>query len=158
MSLDVAQFRTVVVTPTLRALDLWSPSAEALVLGTAVHESRLTYLRQIGGGPALGLYQIEPATHADLYRSYLDARAELKTRAMRLLAPSPDSDAQLATNLAYATAVCRLLYFRAPAPLPASDDVDGLAAYWKAHYNTPAGKGAAAEWAHHFQEASTCFN
>ena len=153
--IDPRHFRDIVVRPTLQALDLWSPSAEALVLGTAIHESRLIYLRQVGGGPALGLYQIEPATHADLCRHYLDARAALKERVAAFLAPSPSPDAQLATNLAYATAICRLLYYRAPAPLPDANDVDGLAAYWKAHYNTPAGKGAAAEWATHYRECLT---
>lgn len=150
--IDPVQFRELVVRPTLDSLGLWSPSAEALVLGTAIHESRLTYLRQNGGGPALGLYQIEPATHADLYRNYLDLRPEFKERARRWLASWPDPHSQLATNLAYATAICRLLYHRVPALLPAAGDIDALAAYWKAHYNTPAGKGTAAEWARHFRE------
>ena len=153
--IDPRQLCDLVIRPTLQALDLWSPAAEALVLGTAIHESRLICLRQIGGGPALGLYQIEPATHADLCRNYLNNRPALKERVAAFLAPSPAPDAQLATNLAYATAICRLLYFRAPALLPAAGDIDGLAAYWKAHYNTPAGKGVAAEWAQHYRE---CFS
>ena len=150
--IDPHQFRDIIVRPTLQALDLWNSAAEALVLGTAIHESRLISLRQIGGGPALGLYQIEPATHADLYRNYLDNRPALKERVAAFLAPSPARDAQLATNLAYATAICRLLYCRVPVLLPDANDVDGLATYWKAHYNTPAGKGAAAEWAKHYRE------
>ena len=60
--LNVRDLRVEVIRPALRALDLWSPAAEDLVLGTAAQESGLAYLRQIGGGPALGLWQIEPAT------------------------------------------------------------------------------------------------
>jgi hypothetical protein len=150
--IDSQHLRDLIIRPILQTLNLWSPAAEALVLGTAIHESRLVYLRQVGGGPALGIYQIEPTTHADLCRNYLDHRPVLKERVAAFLAPSPEPDAQLATNLAYATAICRLLYYRAPAPLPEASDVDGLAAYWKAHYNTPAGKGTAAEWAKHYRE------
>lgn len=150
--IDPRHLRDLIIRPTLETLNLWSLAAEALVLGTAIQESRLVYLRQVGGGPALGIYQIEPATHADLRRNYLDNRPALKNRVAAFLGPSPEPDQQLVTNLAYATAVCRLLYYRAPAPLPAADDVDGLAAYWKAHYNTPVGKGTAAEWATHYRE------
>jgi hypothetical protein len=43
--------------------------------------------------------------------------------------------------MAYATAIARLVYRRRPEPLPEASDTPGLAAYWKAHYNTPRGKG-----------------
>ena len=42
--------------------------------------------------------------------------------------------------MGYATAVARLIYWRVPRPLPAASDLDGLAAYWKTHYNTAAGE------------------
>ena len=46
---------SMVIRPALSKINLWSPSAEELVLGTAIVESGLTYLRQWGDGPALGL-------------------------------------------------------------------------------------------------------
>lgn len=150
--LDPHHFRTLVVRPTLQALSLHSEAGENLVWGTAVHESHLTYLHQAGNGPALGLYQIEPATYADLCGHYLKFRPELAAAAVRFLAPEPSPVEQLVANLAYATAICRLLYHRAAPPLPEADDIDGLAAYWKAHYNTPLGKGRAADWAQHYRE------
>lgn len=150
--LDPRQFRELIVRPTLQSLDLHNNAAENLVWGTAAHESRLVYLRQNGGGPALGLYQIEPTTYADLCRNYLAPRAALEAGANRFLAPAPSPTEQLVTNLAYATAICRLLYYRAAPPLPDAADIDGLAAYWKAHYNTSLGKGTAAEWAQHYRE------
>jgi hypothetical protein len=150
--LDPLQFRELIVRPTLQALALHSEAAENLVWGTAVHESRLMWLRQAGGGPALGLYQIEPATYADLCSHYLSYRPAFAAAAERFLAPAPSPVEQLVANLSYATAICRFLYHRAPPPLPDADDIDGLAAYWKAHYNTPLGKGRAAEWAQHYRE------
>ncbi|KAF0118141.1 MAG: hypothetical protein FD149_866 [Rhodospirillaceae bacterium] len=75
---DSAHFVTTVIRPTLLHLGLHSPAAEALLLGTAIQESRLgTYLRQTGGGPALGVYQMEPATHEDIWTNFLAYRPDL---------------------------------------------------------------------------------
>jgi hypothetical protein len=147
--LNPGQFRARIVRPTLRAIGLWSDSAEALVLGTAIHESGLRYLAQ-SGGPALGLYQIEPATHRDIWENYLAYRPPLARLVQSLAATR--TDGELIRNLAYATAMCRVRYARAPGALPEADDIDGLAAYWKQNYNTPLGKGTAADWARHFRE------
>ena len=150
--LDVRDLRAAVIRPTLMSLDLWSAAAEDLVLGTAAQESGLAYLRQIGGGPALGLWQIEPATHDDLWASTLSGRPVTRLALQRLAAPAPDLHSQLITNLAYGAAVCRLLYWRIAAPLPAAGDVAGYAAYWKRWYNTPAGAGTEAEFIKHWSD------
>ena len=63
---------SMVIRPALTKINLWSSSAEELVLGTAIVESGLTYLKQHGDGPALGLWQIEPATHEDLYTNFVE--------------------------------------------------------------------------------------
>ncbi|MFQ6017939.1 MAG: hypothetical protein ACE5KF_07060 [Kiloniellaceae bacterium] len=134
------QFRRYVIRPAIRRLGLDSEAAEWLLLGTALVESDLTWLVQKGGGPALGLYQIEPRTERDLWRNYLDHRAALAARVRSLMTGQARTQ-QLVTNLAYATAIARLIYRRVPEPLPAADDLPGLARYWKAHFNTAAGTG-----------------
>ena len=40
------------------------PVPRALLLGTAMIESGLKHLQQLNGGPAMGLWQCEPRTHA----------------------------------------------------------------------------------------------
>lgn len=152
--LDARHIRELVVRPALQAIDLWSPAAEDLVLGTGLVESRFMFLRQLGGGPALGLWQMEPATHDDVWRNFLDFRPELGERVGALAAwrklPMIEPAAragELAWNLRYAAALCRVHYRRAPAPLPEAGDVDGYAAYWKRFYNTAAGAGTAAAFA-----------
>ncbi len=144
--LDPGEFRRRVIRPTLAPLGLWSEAAEALLLGTALSESGLVRLEQSGGGPALGLYQIEPATHDDVWRAYLAYRPRLAAAVQRLTCVAVPRREQLVGNLPYATAVARLVYYRVPAPLPAADDLGGLAAYWKTHFNTESGKGRAAEF------------
>src|SRR6056300_1676988 len=98
--LDPAQFRSQIIIPALDVLGLNSKAAQELLLGTAIQESRLTYLKQIGGGPALGLYQIEPATHHDLYANYLSYRPLLRELMFDLGSRDDDS---LVWNLRYAT-------------------------------------------------------
>lgn len=92
---------------------------------------------------------MEPATLNDCYENYLDYRADLKAKVDGFLAAqpatpdgSPDKQQQLATNLAYATAMCRIRYYRAPAAMPSDpNDVNALGTYWKQYYNTPQGAG-----------------
>ena len=144
--IDVEQFRLHIVRATLISLRMWSPAAENLLLGTAVQESGLKYLRQFNDGPARGFYQIEPATHDDIVKRYLKRRTALRQRVDKLVAPEPSRIDQLATNLAYATAIARLCYWRDPEPLPEADDIEGLAGIWKRVYNTEKGKGRAADF------------
>lgn len=148
--IDAAHLRQHVIRPALKHLSLWSEAAEDLLLGTAAVESRLgTYLVQVGGGPALSPWQIEPATHADLWINYLRHRPPLRDF-VRALAPphlhSGDPEVQvdadaLVASLWYAAAIARLVYRRSPLPLPAAGDWRGMAETWKAAYNTPLGKG-----------------
>ena len=143
--MDALQFRVEVVRPVLVHLGLHSAAAENLLVGTALHESGgLRWLRQLGGGPAFGVYQIEPSTHDDIWRNYLQFRPRLNERVARLAANEPTRPEQLITNLAYATAIARVHYLRVPAPLPDAGDLGGLARYWKRHFNTPKGAGTAA--------------
>ena len=157
--LDPKQFVRHILRPTLRRIDLWSPSAEVLVLGTALVESRLRYVDQIDRankpGPAFGVYQCEGPTHADYYRSYLRYHAELRMTCMRLAShfsgdfPDPS---ELVFNMAYATAMCRIHYRRLKAALPPTNDAAAMAAYWKKYYNGP-GKGTIEKATPHFQFA-----
>ena len=150
--MDARHFRRFVVRPTLEHLELYSPAAENLLVGTAACESGLAWLKQglrragDGEGRALGVYQMEPATHDDI-RTYLSRRARLSGLVDSLLAEFPTPETQLVTNLAYTTAIARVLYWRKPEALPAADDIPGLAAYWKRHYNTAAGRGKPADFA-----------
>lgn len=141
--------RLHVIRPALRQIGLWSEAAEDLLLGTAAVESNLgTYLVQIGGGPALSPWQIEPATHADLWINFLAFRDPLAS-SLQQLAPvrcwATDSTVRVSADallesLTYAAAVARLVYRRAPEPLPAAGDWWGFEAYHKKHYNTLLGK------------------
>lgn len=153
MGLDAKQFRLLVIRPTLLEIRLWSLAAERLLLATALHESDgLRYLRQLPDGPALGLYQMEPATHDDIWRTWLRFRPLVSARVAGLTAASPlacPPAGRLVADLDYATAMARLRYRRAPDALPDAEDLTAIAAYWKRHYNTAAGRGDVADFAAH---------
>lgn len=143
--LNPEQLLEHVVRPSLRDIGLWSPEAERLVMATGAVESDLTYIHQIKG-PALGLWQMEPATHLDIWGNFLSHRTKLAdaivatTGVIRAPGSAPDEDA-LIFNLKYGAAMCRVHYLRVPTPLPGPNDLNGQAAYWKAHYNTHHGRG-----------------
>lgn len=145
MTTYAEELRLRAVRPALEWLQLWSLAAEELVLATFAHESGgFKHRVQVGGGPGLGLGQIELATHDDVFTHYLDyaPRHELRSRLL-LLKTAPDAHplAELRDNDNYAAGVCRLIYRRAPEPLPEPHDIAGMAALWKRRYNTPLGKG-----------------
>ncbi|WP_367159322.1 hypothetical protein ABUE34_08480 [Kozakia baliensis] len=135
---DISQFKHLIVVPTLAALGLGSPSAVNLVTGTALAESRGAYLRQINGGPALGFWQMEPATHDDCWENFLNfpAQSRLKRVLEGMLSNDLPKCAQLVGNLRYASAMARIRFYRVGAPLPMADDAMELSLYHKQHYNT----------------------
>jgi len=150
--INVEQHRKLIVRPVLEHLGMYSLAAENLIIGTAAHESRLEYLAQIKG-PALGVYQCEPATHQDIWDEYLAYRADLASKVRALASQhwfEQNPDRELIGNLPYATAICRIHYRRIKQPLPAPDDLWGLANYWKAHYNTALGRGTVEQFYNHY--------
>ena len=87
MALDAKQLRELVNKPALLEIELWSEAAEELVLGTAIVESRLSFIKQLGSGPTSGLWQIEPDTHRDVYENFLEHREGLYDQVLSLSAP-----------------------------------------------------------------------
>ena len=166
--INFKQFRELIVKPTLSFLDEVIPYSEEavdLLLMTVAHESvGGTYLKQVKG-PALGVYQIEPATHEDVYKNYLDYRSVMKSyiQDLQVVASVGDEegrtffDEDLIFNLVYATAVARVIYWRAPEPLPEKYKGDywmDLAKYAKKYYNTSAGKATAEKYYEDYVEWS----
>ena len=136
--LDRDHFRDQIVIPACERLGLASPEAIELLVGTAIQESRLTYLTQLGSGPALGLFQIEPATHDDVWTHVVQSRARF-TGALGVR-----SVERLVYDLRYGAMIARLLFWRHPEPIPT--DLEGQAHYWKRYYNTPLGADTPSEY------------
>ena len=136
MSLNYRQFTDYIIVPSLNMLQLMSPAAVQLLLGTAVVESRLEYVKQIRG-PALGVFQMEPATHDDIYENVLRYKPVLEGRLLMLAGDGRAEE--MVYNLQYAAAMCRIQYYRYNKYMPEKDDYVGMAGFHKKYYNTVAG-------------------
>ncbi|MCB9990669.1 MAG: hypothetical protein H6867_04740 [Rhodospirillales bacterium] len=139
--MDIRQFRDLIVVPALGRIGAYSRNAEQLVMGTGLAESSFIFIQQIGRGPARGFFQMEPATHDDIWSNYLSKKLDLLDDLKGLLIRDMDLHDQLHGNLFYAAAMCRIHYLRFREPLPEVGDWRGMAAYWKKYYNTPLGAG-----------------
>lgn len=157
--IDPNDLKEFVIVPSLRAMDdLWrgafSEAAVNLLVGTAAHESTvagITHLKQIRG-PALGIYQIEPATHQDNWENYLDLRDSKASFVRSLLSQKmPETleefHGHLIHNLVYATVQARLVYWRQDFDSKGvawpedPEDIETLALIWDLCYNKNPEKG-----------------
>ena len=142
--MDIEQLRRYIVRPALQQINQYSLNAEQLVMATAMAESKAHYIQQVGRGPARGLFQMEPATHDDIWARYLSTKPRLVGDLKDLTMRDMDLLDQLRGNLFYAAAMCRIFYLRFREPLPEIGDWDGMARYWKKYYNTHLGAGTVA--------------
>jgi hypothetical protein len=133
------------IQTTLTPLNLYSENVEELLMFTAANESHLGVYRHQINGPALGIFQMEPATHADIWSNFLRYRTPLQ----HLLQPC-DSD-RLENDDPYAIALARCQYLRAPEAIPDKGDIEGIWNLYKLRYNTPLGAAT-------HDEAMACYN
>jgi type VI secretion system secreted protein VgrG len=154
--IDFNQFKEHVVVPTLKYLDSEIPYSEEavdLLMMTCAHESTGgTYLRQKGmkgTEGAFGVYQMEMATHEDIYVNFLRTRPFFEESVSGLRSDYSSLRRDLTANLVYATAMARVHYWRVAEALPSKDDtryMSKLGIYAKKYYNTPLGKATSSKY------------
>ena len=130
------------IEQTLKETGFYSKPAVDLLMITAAQESHLgTYIKQLNG-PALGIYQMEPATHDDIVNNYLKNRSRAWFVLWKRLVQNFNAQ-RLIYDLRYATIMARVFYLRFPEPIPNNPQgyIFNLAQYWKHYWNTISGKG-----------------
>ena len=149
--IEPKQLRDLIIIPALERIDKYSDAAVNLLLGTCAQESAMgRFIHQLGSGPACGIFQMEPATHDDIWDNYLAYNEDLKKMAIDSTAYA--NSESLIHNLKYAAIMCRIHYLRVPEALPDKDDIVGMAEYWKEHYNTYQGAGSMDEFIDNYQK------
>lgn len=127
--------------------------AVSLIIGTAAAESGFKHREQIGGGPARGLWQMEPYTAIDIWNNYLSyQKVGDRKKYWRILAraadipedyvPVPQGEKYIEHYLMNDDVACvlaRIHYKRVPKPIPPRTYQQ--ANYWKKYYNTEHGAG-----------------
>lgn len=137
------QLTEYVIKPTLSKmpLGLTDESVMAVEMIIAHESSRGKYIHQISG-PALGLGQIEPATHNDTWKH--GDSIWLNALAMGIVSesdykhkthPKPE---RMIYDLSYTVFMIRQRLFMKPEKLPSS--AGAMSIYLKKHWNTVLGK------------------
>jgi hypothetical protein len=121
---------------SLNPIGKWSHDAEEILMMIAAHESHMgKYLRQNGGGPARGIYGIEPETEEDTWKSYINYRPNLKKQIVDVSGVSGQDVFHLQYNPIYQTIIARLKLWRSPEKLPPAHEINQMAEYATKYYN-----------------------
>jgi hypothetical protein len=157
--INLAQYKQYILQPVLKKLEMYSPEAMALMEGTGLQESGFKYLVQLGGGPAVGFYQMEMDTAEDIvYRYAQNKNDEFRERITKVipiplwLMTSEELKWELTVNLALQVVLARLKYWMVPDPIPPDRDFKAHAEYWKQHYNTPLGAGTVEQYLNNWKK------
>ena len=111
-----------------------------LVFETGMAESGYRALEGYGeGNPAVSFWQLEPATIRDTWENYITYRKPLIEAVYKLGLIEENKVFSVFSNIALASAFCRIYYRRMPGAIPHS--MPERAAYWKRFYNTIKGRG-----------------
>lgn len=160
--MNTEQLLELIITPTHKYMggNYQSDSADLLSLSTAAIESDCGYYIKQVNGPALGIWQMEPATHYDIWDNcdalnnpkFLQVIYKLDVS----INPSNYDDDTEAHNClihsnGYACLMARLKYSMDSKALPEITgdrilDVHNFYHYYKRIYNTELGKSTFAKW------------
>ncbi|MFT8786917.1 hypothetical protein, partial [Gluconobacter oxydans] len=143
--LNLSQIKRLWIQPALRAIGLDDPAHLNIVTGIGLVESGYVWLEQLNSGPAKGFWQMEPATHDDIWKNSLPApsRSRVASGLNRLLYGQPHAADLMISLPLYGAAMCATKILLAPEPIPAADDAAGQAQYHKRWYNSPLGSACA---------------
>lgn len=132
MGIAANELSQYVIRPTLVYLGRHCASAEALLLGVAASQSALG--EGLHDRRGHGLYRIGETRHQSLWDDYLARDPELASLVRGLASQHAflgGPHLELTVNLRYATAIAWMLIEEQSTPLPAADDVLGLARIWR---------------------------
>jgi hypothetical protein len=122
----------------------YSNDAVELLMMIAAHESKLgTYLKQVDG-PALGVFQIEPATHDDTWMN--GDSCEINASHFGYIWEGESTADKLEYDLQYQIFIARQKLFMISEPIPPSNMDDDMSEYCKKYWNTESGKADAFDY------------
>ncbi len=140
MSINAKQLRSL-VSDTLIDLEeatniKASDSATELLMLTAAVESDLGTFWYQRGGPAIGIFQMEPVTYNDIFTNFVAYRPILQD----FFVGENKGLQALQYDLRHQIIMARIHYLRVREALPPALS-ESMAVYWKKYYNTELGMG-----------------
>lgn len=140
--MNAQQLLDNIIVPTLEYMggNYNSKSAQMLLLATAAVESKCGYYIKQINGPALGVWQMEPATHDDIWSECDALYKDLGQMVSKLTMGGVETNSESLVFLPmYACAMARLKYSMDKEPLPIDSDKVAIYEYYKRIYNTEHG-------------------
>lgn len=151
MTAYAAPVLRALIQQTLQPINLYTRDVEELLMATCAQESLLGYYRtQAPTGPARGIFQVEGPTFNDVFTNYLAYHPPLLATVSAAFTNQPPNVDELVTNDPAAIIMCRVQYLRAPEPIPAATDIQGIWTLYKKRYNTPQGAAIQSEFMRHY--------
>lgn len=139
------------VSDTLYAIGKSSPDAINLIMGIIAQESDFgRFRKQLGGGPALGICQIEPTTFQALNAYLFKRNKALHKRMLEVCNVSSLNSIDLISNDKLSICMCRVFFLRFTEKLPST--IEGYAKLWKLRYNTYKGKGTEEQFIENYKK------
>lgn len=138
---------------------MYSIDAMYLMTCTALVESKLTHLKQLPEGPALGFMQIEPATYKDIVR-YLAVKDGLRSNILNYCERTylPYTPPNLVGDLVLNVLVARVKYWMQPEAIPSYKNPEAQAAYYEKYYNGNPDVDKTPEFLRHFKDIEGWIN
>ena len=138
MGICATELKICVIKPTLEYFGVWTDANETLLIATAATESDLGYHLQSTAEHGYGLFNITADEHNSIWDNYLALKPDLASKVRGLAGQRSflnDPHQELATNLAYATAIAWFIYEQAGEAVPAKTDVIRMAEYWCKYFH-----------------------
>jgi hypothetical protein len=140
MFINASELLIESIQPTLAKLDVHGRSPALLLLGTAAQETLFHFHlkhEKCDADNGLGLYQITHQCHWNLWDNFLAYQPE-RASTVRGFASQhtflDNPDAELTSNLNYATAIAWFIYVKAGITLPNNPSIKQLAMCWRDYY------------------------
>lgn len=130
------QYINLILEPAFKYTGMYSIDAMYLMVCTALVESKLTHLKQLPDGPALGFFEIEEATVLDVFR-YLERRTDIRNKILLHTERThlPDTMKPLISDLALNALIARVKYWMVAEAIPSYKNPMAQAQYYEQYYN-----------------------
>lgn len=136
MGIKASHLRSLVTKTLARIPEWYSEEAIELLILTACNESDCgKYLTQLGSGPALGIFGIEPESLIDIHDKWLRFRPEIADDVVMVTGVREPDVLALEGNIVYGIIMARIQYLRAKPPLPSTADHLAMANYYVKYFN-----------------------
>ncbi|GAJ29744.1 hypothetical protein [Acidomonas methanolica] len=141
----LADIKRRIIAPVVLDLALPGDDAARVQLHAGIGNVETGFRAKLqAGGPALGFWQMEPATHDDCWHNWLWARPALAQVVLGYLPARfkgvPNVGAMIESD-SYAVAMSVIRFRRSPVALPPRNDAGAQCTAWKAGYNSALGAG-----------------